>query len=132
VTKVYRPNQEDLLFSLMYHYTLHKRQIPKLGQLLMNNIISELGYTKLFNLDYTNKFIIEYPSGSKYILNIGKLTTIINDKQLDNQLKIDYEDTLDILKTTIQENMFNIYMPFLINIDYAGWGADIYVKKMCL
>ena len=84
------------------------------------------------NLDYTNKFIIEYPSGSKYILNIGKLTTIINDKQLDNQLKIDYENTLDILKTSIQENMFNIYMPFLINIDYAGWGADIYVKKMCL
>ena len=85
-----------------------------------------------YNLDYTNKFIIEYPSGSKYILNIGKLTTIINDKQLDNQLKIDYEDTLDILKTTIQENMFNIYIPFLINIDYAGWGPDIYVRKMCL
>jgi hypothetical protein len=53
--KVYRPNKEDLLFSLMYHYTLHKREIPELGKSLMNKIIIELGYKKLENLNYDNK-----------------------------------------------------------------------------
>lgn len=53
--KVFRPNKEDLLFSLMYHYTLHKREIPELGKLLMNKIIGELGYKRLENLNYDNK-----------------------------------------------------------------------------
>ena len=55
ITNRFRPNKEDLLFSLMYHYVLHKPSIPELGKQLMREKIVDLNFTKLFDLDFNNK-----------------------------------------------------------------------------
>ncbi len=54
-SKRYRPHPEDLLFSLLYHYVLHKRAIPASSFGLIQNLIATLKFDKLANINLTDK-----------------------------------------------------------------------------
>jgi len=51
----FRPDAENLLFSLMYHYVVHKNQIPAIGQTKMSELIQYLGYSRLANINFSEK-----------------------------------------------------------------------------
>ena len=83
-TKRYRPDPENLLFSLMYHYVMHKRAIPDIGRKKMNELIAQLGFSKLENLNFDNKNEAVYHL-SKFMLRNNYSVP----KPIDNKMYFD-------------------------------------------
>ncbi|MBM3349922.1 MAG: hypothetical protein FJY58_09555, partial [Betaproteobacteria bacterium] len=53
-TNRFRPNNENLTFSLIYHYLLYKESIPQHSQLILRKCIETAGYHELSTLDFAN------------------------------------------------------------------------------
>lgn len=65
--------------------------IPKFGNAVLTSKVK----------NYNNRYIIQYPSGSKYILKVDEIIKIINEIRIKNQVKMNYNDTIMTLKYSI-------------------------------
>lgn len=136
--KVFRPNKEDLLFSLMYHYTLHKRNFPLEAQLLIIDIIKELGYTQLLGIDFSNKkdsvyYLTKFLKKNNYSVPEPLDRKMYFDRDIVNYIrnKLDKVDLLydpEIEKNILKE-IKNVNL-----IDLASNMATQYLKsnKKCI
>ena len=114
VTKRYRPDPENLLFSLMYHYVMHKRVIPDIGRKKMNELIAQLGFSKLKNINFDNKNEAVYHLAKFMLRNNYSVPKPLDDKMyfdqsvathLRQQLHLDelhYEPSSTVNNTTAQ------------------------------
>ena len=99
VANRYRPNKEDLLFSLMYHYVCHKREIPEIGKKLLNDKILDLGYIKMLGIDYNNKkdciyYLVKFLRKHHYSVPQPKDPKMFFDFEVANYLRkeLNYTD----------------------------------------
>ena len=105
----------DKLYGYGTKRRLHNvnRQIKKRSECFINNDINyyigkTLNIPKFGNAvltskvkNYNNRYIIQYPSGSKYILKVDEIIKIINEIRIKNQIQMNYNDTIMTLKYSI-------------------------------
>jgi len=104
---------KEIQYEINY-YLGQTLNIPKFGSVVLTRKVK----------NYNNRYIIQYPSGSIYTLKVDELIKIINEMKKINQIKMNYNDAIKMLKKTRDI----IYEKYIFIGDYIN-RPNIYILK---